>query len=303
MPGELLSICIHTRNRSHLLKDLLISLHAEIAGASALTPDVVKIYVSDNASTDATRSVAQGAFGDSSHFTYWRNTTNLGAILNVIACANKATGRYQWIIGDDEIVRPNALRYVLDHLRQHAPSWFINSDGGRYGRGLSPPREFANIREFVRTAAQDDPETLMTAGTISLNIFRADCFDASVAEAKAGTSSYAHFFGLMTGLKRNGGSVFMTSVPTIKVRPQRPAPVDGEFPPDSDKNWADCMSWLKAEFDLTDLDVHIQSKLVSRNMVNEFKKHPFQTIKNNSALLMLPGAYPRILKRLLALWK
>jgi glycosyltransferase involved in cell wall biosynthesis len=303
MPDELLSICIPTRNRSHLLKDLLISLKDEIAGSSALTPDVVKIYVSDNASTDATRSVAQGILGDFPHFRYWRNASNLGAIRNVIACAINAAGRYQWIIGDDEIVRRNALDYVLDHLRQHAPSWFINSDGGRYGSGLSLPRQFANVREFVRTAAQNDPETLMTAGTISLNIFRADCFDAGVAEAKADTTSYAHFFGLMTGLQRNGSSVFMTNFPTIKVRTQRPAPVDGEFPPDSDKNWADCMSWLKAEFDLTDLDVHIQSKLVSRNMVNEFKKHPFQTIKNHSALLMLPGAYPRIFKRLLALWK
>lgn len=302
MANEFLSICVPTRNRSHLLKDLLTSIGKEVT-ASLLPPEAIRIYVSDNASTDETGEMSRKFLGHLPHFTYWRNESNLGAIRNVIACATKASGRYQWIIGDDETVRPGALNYILDYLKRRSPSWFINSAGDSYGSNLRLPREFVDVREFVRVAAKEDPGTLITAGTISLNIFKAECFEAEIAEARADKSTYAHFFGLMSGLKREGGLVFMTNHPTITVRAVRPRPADGEMPPDSDKNWAECMSWLKAEFDLPELDVHILSKLVSQSMIDDLKKDPLRTIRNHAALLMMPSAYPRIFKRLLALWK
>lgn len=301
MPKELLSICIPTRNRSHLLRDLLFSLDLEITTAQ-LTPEDVRIYVSDNASTDNTRATAQEILGKHPHFTYWCNEKNIGAVGNVLACAAKVPGRYQWIIGDDECVVAGTLSYLLAQLRKYQPGWFIHSDG-QYGRALKPPRTFATVDEFVRVAASDDPGVLMTAGTISLNTFRSDCFDHSLAQSLEPTSTYAHFYGLMNGLHRVGASVILTERHTIVVRPVRPRPSDGELPGDSDRNWLGCMQWLKTTFGLVQMDPEIQSRVVSQEWFRQACRHPLKTLRNNLALFLILGTYPRILKRLWYLLK
>lgn len=297
MPKEFLSITIPTRNRSQLLRDLLASLAAEIDSAQLTTEDV-RIYVSDNASTDATPAVVEEVLGSHPHLTYTRNATNIGAMGNVLLCAAKGEGEFRWIIGDDETLPAGTLGYLLGHLRRHRPGWFVHSDGGSYARGLRLPRTFGNIRDFARAAAQDDPETLMTAGAISLNTFRADCFDHELAGSLAGRSTYAHFFGLMKGLHRTGAPVFFTERRTIIFREVRPAPSDHELPDDSDGNWSRCLSWVRDEFDLPDLDPEIHSRLVSRNLLTQLRRHPWATLRNHAPLFLIPGTYPRLVKRL-----
>jgi hypothetical protein len=301
MLNEFLSICIPTRNRSHLLRDLLCSLDSEIATAK-LTPDDVRIYVSDNASTDDTCAIAHKILGKRPHFTYWCNEQNVGAVGNVLVCAAKLPGQYQWIIGDDECVVADTLPYLLAQLREQQPGWFIHSDG-QYGRALKPPRTFAAVDEFVRIAASDDPGVLMTAGTISLNTFRSDCFDHALAQSLEPTSTYAHFYGLMSGLQRAGASVILTDRHTIVVRPTRPRPSDGELPANSDRNWLDCMQWLKNTFNLPQLDPEIQSRVVSQEWLRQLRSHPWQTLRNNLALFLIFGTYPRVFKRLWYLLK
>ena len=295
MPKELLSICIPTRNRSHLLRDLLRSLAEELA-TTKLTPEDVRIYVFDNASTDATRAVVHEILGEFPHFTYWCNEQNIGGVANILRCADKAPGQYKWIIGDDECVPPCALSYLVEQLQKHQPGWLIHSDG-HYALALKPPRTFANVGEFVRVAASADPSVLITAGTISLNAFRSDCFDHSLAQSLATNSSYPHFFGLMNGLRCTGAPVFLTERATVIFREQRPAPVDGELPLDSDANWLHCMEWLKDKFDLPHLDPQILSRVVSKELLRQMLRHPWRTFRNNAALLLIAGTYPRIFKR------
>ena len=301
MPDEFLSICIPTRNRSQLLRDLLCSLNVEITTAN-LTPEDVRIYVSDNASNDDTRAIAHEILCKQPHFTYWCNERNLGAVGNVLVCVSKVPGVYQWIIGDDECVVAGTLTYLLAQLREHRPGWFIHSDG-QYGRMLMPPRTFATVDEFVQVATSKDPGVLMTAGTISLNTFRSDCFDLPLAQSLEPTSTYAHFYGLMNGLHRADASVMLTDRHTIIVRPIRPRPSDGELPGNSDRNWQGCMQWLKDTFGLAQLDPEIQSRVVSEEWWRQMRRHPWQTLRNNLALFLILGTYPRIIKRLWYLLK
>lgn len=296
MSDEFLSICIPTRNRSQLLRDLLTSLAAGIKAAK-LTPADIRVYVSDNASTDATREVAHEIMGALPHFIYWCNECNLGARKNILACASKPPGEYRWIIGDDECVPVETLPYLLSHLREHSPGWFIHSDG-KFAAALHPPQHYANIGEFTRAAAADAPGLLMTGGTISFNTFRKDCFDHALAQLHEPTSNYAHFFGLINGLRHTQSTVFLTDRPTIIFREQRPAPADGELPENSDVNWKECMGWLKEQFQLEQLDPEIHSRLVSQEWMRQLRRHPWQTFRNNSALFLIPATYPRIVKRL-----
>lgn len=301
MPSELLSIAIPTRNRSHLLRDLLKSIAAELAN-STLTTDDIKIYIFDNASTDDTRAVAHEIMGGFEHFTYCCNETNIGGVGNILRCAAQPPGQYKWLIGDDEFVGEGALPYLVAQLRTRQPGWFIHSNG-HYAPALNPPHTFADVGDFVRAAASGDPMLLITAGTISLNTFRADCFDHALAQSLAKTSSYPQFFALMNGLRQTGAPVFITERATIIFREQRPAPSGGELPLDSDRNWRHCIEWIKNAFDLPNLDSQILSRTVSRGLLRQMLRHPWKTFRNNAAFLLIPGAYPRILKRIWYMFK
>lgn len=298
MAAEFLSICIPTRNRAHLVCDLLASLAREIR-AGALTPADLHVYVFDNGSEDSTGSVfTEKTAGLPAFFSYTRHERNIGAAGNQLLCARTGGGRYRWVIGDDEVIAEGAMPWVLAFLRQEQPSWMVVADGGRYGRGLGLPRWFADVREFVRVAKTADPETLMTAGGWSMNIFRSDCFDQPLAESYAGNSTYPHFFGMMKALKDRGGRVYFCERPIILFREERPPPPDNELPANSDLNWRRCLEWLRVEFAEADLDPESQSKLVSQRMMEEALRHPFRALRNHFRLFLIPGTWVRAFKRL-----
>lgn len=298
MPAEFLSLCIPTRSRAHLVRDLLRSIAREIRHGSLTAADV-HTYVFDNGSEDNTGEVfATETQGLTEFFDYTRHSRNIGAAGNQLLCARTGAGHYRWVIGDDETLAPGALPYLLELLRREQPAWVIVSDGGRYGRGLRPPRWFADVREFVRVAKVDDPETLMTAGGWSMNVFRADCFDHRLAASHAGSSTYPHFYGLMQALRDHGGRVFFTERPTVLFREERPPPPDNELPANSDLNWRRCLEWLRDAFNEPDLDPESQSRLVSRRMMQDALRHPWRTLRNHGRLFLIPGTWVRAAKRL-----
>ncbi len=298
MTAEFLSICIPTRNRGHLVRDLLASIVREIRVAGLTAADV-RVHVFDNGSTDGTGEAVRAAIqGAEAYVEYTRHPQNIGAAGNQLLCARTGAGRYRWVIGDDEVLAEGALPYVLDILRREAPAWFIVADGGRYGRGLGLPRWFRDVREFVMVAKVSDPETLMTAGGWSMNIFRSDCFDHGLAQSHAGDSTYPHFFGMMKGLRDGGGRVFFTDRPTVLFREVRPPPPDNELPANSDLNWRRCLEWLRTEFEVPDLDPGVQSRLVSEQWMRDALRHPWRTFRNNARLFLIPGTWVRVFKRL-----
>lgn len=297
MVAEFLSICIPTRNRAHLICDLLASLAREIRRGQLGAEDV-KVYVFDNGSEDETGAVvARTTQGLDGFFRYTRHPKNIGAAGNQLLCARTGDGRYRWVIGDDEVLAEGALTWVVDFLRREKPSWMVVGDGQWYGRKLGLPRWFADAREFVRIAKTQDPETLMSAGAWSINIFRADCFDHELAESHAGSSSYPHFFGMMKGLKARGGRVYFSDRPIILFREERPPPPDNEFPPDSDINWRRCLSWLREEYGEEGLDPESQSKSVSKRMMEEALRHPWRAFKYHYKTLLIPRTWGKAAKR------
>lgn len=302
MDKELLSICIPTRNRSHLLKDLLASIASEIT-AESLTPADVKVYVSDNASTDATRDVVLQTIGTLPHLVYSVNETNIGGNLNIIACYEKSHGHYRWIIGDDEILMPGSLKHVLHILRTVKPAWLLNNSNQGFGRNLGLPRKFDGIRDYLIEVTQHAPELIMMAGAICVNVFREDCYAVEVAKKEVVRSNYSQYFALMQGLHRQGGPVYLTEVHTVFVRHERAPPSDREWTGNSDDNWKSCLTWLKQEFDLPELDVNLQSKLVSRELFKLTIRHPIDTLWRLRAFLTMPAAYPRLARRLYWLFR
>jgi len=111
----LLSICIPTYNRAHLLESALYSLAPQVKAAS---PDV-ELIVSDNCSTDNTREIVDRA-REWGPIRYHRNAQNEGAARNILRLTNElATGEFAWVLCDDDLVRPDAVERVLTVLKAY----------------------------------------------------------------------------------------------------------------------------------------------------------------------------------------
>lgn len=107
----LLSINIPTYNRAGYLKDLLESLKDD----GVALGDQLEINILDNASPDDTESVVR-VFSSVLRIHYQRHEQNLGALQNIHLAHRCGTGKYVWIIGDDDYLRPGQLRRIFDLL-------------------------------------------------------------------------------------------------------------------------------------------------------------------------------------------
>lgn len=107
----LLSISIPTYNRSHCLARLLTILQEQAANDPR-----VEVIVSDNASADNTREVAEDFLRRGMSLRYVQNEVNVGGDENIRRCYAMARGRYAWVFGDDDVIAPGGLQAILSLL-------------------------------------------------------------------------------------------------------------------------------------------------------------------------------------------
>ncbi|MFA6061485.1 MAG: glycosyltransferase [Gallionella sp.] len=114
----LLTIAIPTYNRATYLDLCLKRIVEEIAGLSEDQRCLVKIYVSDNASSDGItpKVIAQYQGMQAGVFEAVRNPVNVGPDKNIAQCYDSAITPYVWIIGDDDVLLPGNLGIVLSQL-------------------------------------------------------------------------------------------------------------------------------------------------------------------------------------------
>lgn len=111
-----LTIAVPTFNRAQDLALLLQSIQSEFP----ITQDVdIEVLLINNASTDETHEIATRFAAANSAFRYIRNDTNIGMAANFIKCLRESTGKYTWMIGDDEFLEPGGLSTVIDSIVQH----------------------------------------------------------------------------------------------------------------------------------------------------------------------------------------
>lgn len=110
----ILSICIPTFNRADYLRDCLRSIFHENDSL-----EEIEVCVSDNASTDDTLAVIKD-FQNYNNFSYQRNEDNLGIPLNFIKVTSMASGRYIWLLGDDDVVTKDGIRHILNRIKDHS---------------------------------------------------------------------------------------------------------------------------------------------------------------------------------------
>jgi abequosyltransferase len=112
----LLTLAVPTYNRAAHLDLLLTHLAPQLAASSE-----VELLISDNASSDDTAATVERFMAAGLRCRYLRNAANLDADRNFLRCYEQAAGRFVWIFGDDDVLFPGSLAYVLallDHNSQ-----------------------------------------------------------------------------------------------------------------------------------------------------------------------------------------
>ena len=112
MGQTILSICIPTYNRSAYLKGCLESILRSAAGYK----EKIEIIISDNASTDDTKTKGEELQNKYHFIKYHRNETNV-IDKNFFIAAGLAGGDYVWILGDDDRIEENAIEEVFEEIR------------------------------------------------------------------------------------------------------------------------------------------------------------------------------------------
>jgi len=204
-----ISVCIPTYNRAAHLSNCLQS----IISNKAQSRINFQVCVSDNCSTDETEKVVLSAQQDMA-IKYRKNPSNLGAARNFLEVVQMADGEFVWVIGDDDLLLPNALGELHELIRNNpdVDYVFINSYhlSTQYVFSFPQPFSVSNLPERMepcspRTSSGSvkfmelvDPKVSFDfLGGIFLSVFRrkgwianADVLDAvAIADSRV----FSHF--------------------------------------------------------------------------------------------------------------
>ena len=105
---KILSICIPTYNRIEKVKNQVEFLINE----GVCETEEVEVVISDNASPDGTYEKYLKNINHR-NICVFEQEKNVGLINNLYTVLQKATGKYSWIIGDDDILYPGIIKHVL----------------------------------------------------------------------------------------------------------------------------------------------------------------------------------------------
>ncbi len=126
--SKLLSICIPTYQREDLFELCIKSLETNII---AMDENIeLEILVSINDSSNYKLDVLSKYKSLKQHLVIIQNSENIGGDKNIINCYKKASGKYIWVVGDDDYILEDSIAYLIKEIRDKELSCiFLNSYG------------------------------------------------------------------------------------------------------------------------------------------------------------------------------
>lgn len=110
----LLSLCIPTYGRAEILRGNLEQIQKQL---DSVNIGELELIVSNNCSPDNTEEVVQSFIKQGMPIRYNCNTENLGSDGNFLKCMHMASGKYIWLLGDDDYLKNGSIAQILDCLR------------------------------------------------------------------------------------------------------------------------------------------------------------------------------------------
>ena len=119
-----LSICIPTFNRNRLLINCLNSLKLETLNSNLK----IEVCVSDNYSEESIDPIIEN-YKKYLNIVYNKNPENIGVAKNILKAVSLATGKFVWLLGNDDFVLPNSFKHIENYLKinKDVDFYYINS--------------------------------------------------------------------------------------------------------------------------------------------------------------------------------
>ncbi|HJY98734.1 MAG TPA: glycosyltransferase [Patescibacteria group bacterium] len=110
----ILSVCIPTYNRAEFLEKSLKLL------ARMMTADV-ELVIGDDASTDGTKKIVEEfiRLNKKINVKYIRSNKRLSFDRNVIKIVNSASGKFCWLLGDDDLPKKNCISRIKSVISRY----------------------------------------------------------------------------------------------------------------------------------------------------------------------------------------
>ena len=119
----LVSVCIPVYNREEYLASTIESIINQ-----SFEDGDIEIVISDNASTDGTKEIAETYVSRYSYVNFVELEKNEGADLNYMNVVANASGEYCWLFGSDDIMEPGALKIILDKIKSTQSDIYLCSE-------------------------------------------------------------------------------------------------------------------------------------------------------------------------------
>lgn len=120
-PAVKLSLCIATLNRARFIGETLDSILNQME-------DGVQLVVVDGASSDNTAEVMAQYCAGHPQIVYRRESTNSGVDADYDKAVGYATGEYCWLMTDDDLLKPGAVRRVLAAIAGNPDLIVVNAE-------------------------------------------------------------------------------------------------------------------------------------------------------------------------------
>jgi len=173
----ILTIGIPTWNRKLELQECL-----ELVLPQALAEEGVEVMVCDNATDDGTQAIVEDLVRRYPALRHERNKTNIGADRNFVEVLRRASGRYVWILSDDDFITDGAVRQLLQIIKSNNPSYisvnYIYCDSQRRVMQFQPDQRYMLKRDVPHS---DINRTFLVRNHwlsfLSCSIYRRDLVD------------------------------------------------------------------------------------------------------------------------------
>jgi len=121
---------------------------------SCLGHDQIQVCVSDNGSDDKTKEIVN-KYKKKLNIKYHRYSNNKGRVKNFLKVVRMADGVFTWLIGDDDLLMPDAIKQVLNliKLNSDVDFFYINSFNlsSDYVYSFKQPFNIKNIPKKMST--------------------------------------------------------------------------------------------------------------------------------------------------------
>lgn len=210
----ILSIAIPTFNGSAYILDTLDSIQNQINDCKSQ----IEVVISDNASNDGTDILIKNYQRNTTlKIFYSKNGENLGFDKNVDLCIQQSSGKYVWLLGDDDLLKADALSTVLKILHAHPKLKALLVNFEQFNRNLE---KLENQTAISQARYCNDADSFLRHSKARYNLVSSLIFERSAWNSIDVTrgigSNFIHVYALFKIILM--GDSYIHNLPLINMR-------------------------------------------------------------------------------------